>query len=64
MAAKTPTKPKPSDLLTTGQFAKLVYRTPVTVRRWIDSGVIPPEAVEEINGRYHVRRWAKDEVWS
>jgi hypothetical protein len=52
-----------SDLLSTGQFGKLVHRPPKTVRMWIEEEVIPPVAVEIVHGRYLIRQWAADEVW-
>lgn len=55
--------PKPSDLLTTGQFAKVVSQHHSTISRWIHEGLIPPEAVSKtITGRFLVKRWAVDEV--
>ena len=53
-----------TDLLTTGQFGKEVCRTAKCIRGWISNGTIPDEADEVINGRYHVRRWAIEEVKS
>jgi hypothetical protein len=53
-----------TDLLTTGQFGKEVCRTAKCIRDWINNGTIPDSAVEIINKRYHVRRWAIEEVKS
>ncbi len=53
-----------TDLLTTGQFGKEVCRTAKCIRDWIDNGTIPESAVVTINGRYHIRRWAIEEVKS
>lgn len=58
-------KPKPSDELTTREFAEAAGRvTRHTVSRWVRDGVIPPEAVKRTaTGRIRIKRWAIDEVY-
>ena len=56
------TKPRMSDLLTTGEFGRLVNRTSKCIRDWIHNGTIPADAVVVVNGRFSIRRWAVEEV--
>jgi len=62
MAQQNTKTPRMADWLSTGQFGAEVGRTAKCVRDWIATGVIPPDAVRVIQGRYQIRRWAIDVV--
>lgn len=52
---------KPSDLLTTGEFARLASCSRRTVTRWVENLTVPSIAIERLpSKRIRIRRWALD----